>query len=371
MLKAFGEKTGKELDAGWFGLALLGWYDAHGRDLPWRAPPGGTPDPYAVWLSEIMLQQTTVKAVTPYYAKFLARWPTVEALAAAPLDDVLSAWAGLGYYARARNLHACAKAVAHDLGGAFPAAEKELIKLPGIGAYTAAAIAAIAFNQKAAVVDGNVERVLARFCAVRTPLPKAKPELKAIAKRLAPETRPGDFAQAMMDLGATLCSPRSPVCALCPLKAQCEGHALGLETILPYREAKRAKPTRSGALFFALREDGAVLLRKRPSSGLLGGMTEIPGTPWKEAANDARPDHLAQAPIEADWLPVAGVVRHTFTHFHLELSVFAARVGARAKLRASARPGDCLWVQRRDLEKQALPSVMRKVVAHALDHIKG
>jgi len=371
MLNAVGEKTGMQTDAGWFSSVLLAWYDAHRRDLPWRAPPGETPDPYAVWLSEIMLQQTTVKAVAPYYEKFLARWPHVKALAAAPLDDVLSEWAGLGYYARARNLHACAGVVANELGGVFPDTEAGLAGLPGIGIYTAAAIAAIAFDRRAAVVDGNVERVLARFSAMVTPLPGAKKQLRQIADGLTPGSRPGDFAQAMMDLGATICTPRSPACALCPLMTQCEGRAQGLEAALPYREEKRARPTRRGAAFFAMRDDGSVLLRKRPATGLLGGMAEVPGTPWTEEADITRQGQLAHAPVKGNWSAVPGLVQHTFTHFHLELSVFATTVGASAKVQPDARPEDCLWVHRLDLEKQALPSVMRKVVTHALDYMKG
>ncbi len=346
---------------------LLAWYDATHRKLPWRAPPGEMSDPYRVWLSEIMLQQTTVKAVAPYYAKFLAQWPTVEALAAADRDDVLKAWAGLGYYARARNLHACAQHVAQHHGGRFPDTEEALLTLPGVGPYTAAAIAAIAFGRRAAVVDGNVERVLARFFAVETPLPAAKKELRALADRIAPDRRPGDFAQAMMDLGATVCAPRTPSCMLCPVMAGCAGRARGLEAVLPYKVAKQEKPTRRGAAFFASRWDGAVLLRRRPDKGLLGGMVEVPGTPWIEDGACEADDALSHAPVPAAWTRVPGEVRHTFTHFHLELAVFRANVPPDAEIHGAARPESCMWVARAELRGQALPSVMRKVVAHALD----
>lgn len=345
---------------------LLAWYDTARRDLPWRAPPGAASDPYRVWLSEIMLQQTTVKAVAPYYAKFLHAWPTVEALAETDLDDVLKAWAGLGYYARARNLHACARRVASEHRGCFPGTEKELLTLPGVGAYTAAAIASIAFGQRAAVVDGNVERVLARYFSVETPLPAAKKDLKKIAEQVAPSKRPGDFAQAMMDLGATICTPRTPSCALCPVHRECAARARGLEAILPYRATKPAKPLRCGVAFLASRADGAVLLRKRVKEGLLGGMTEVPGTPWvEEPEGDA--NLLDHAPLEGPWAQLPGTVRHTFTHFHLELSVFSAAFSNGAEVLETARPEACMWVPRHALDAQALPSVMRKVVAHVLD----
>ncbi|HDO52209.1 MAG TPA: A/G-specific adenine glycosylase [Rhizobiales bacterium] len=356
-----GEKVPATLEPSWVVEAVLGWYDAARRDLPWRAPPGARGDPYRVWLSEIMLQQTTVKAVLPYYAAFLANWPSVEALGAADLEDVLKAWAGLGYYARARNLHACARTVAGSYGARFPHSEKELLTLPGIGPYTAAAIAAIAFGRRAAVVDGNVERVLARFFAVQTPLPAARKELRGYAERLAPSRRPGDFAQAMMDLGATICTPRSPACGRCPLMARCAGLRMNLHKALPARAQKKEKPTRRGAAFVALRDDGAVLLRKRPAKGLLGGMTEVPGTPWADETSDP----LCHAPVEGAWTPLAGIVRHTFTHFRLELAVYRARVGD-VELREAAGPDQCRWAPRGELDTQALPSVMRKVLAHAL-----
>ena len=262
--------------------ALLAWYDIAARALPWRQPPGTRPDPYAVWLSEIMLQQTTVKAVIPYYQKFLARWPRVGDLAAAELNEVLAAWAGLGYYSRARNLHACARAVVERHGGRFPATEAELRALPGIGAYTAAAIASIAFDRPAAPVDGNVERVVARLFAVTEPLPGAKPEIRRLAASLMPAKRPGDLTQAMMDLGASICSPRSPSCTLCPVSAHCLAFARRLTGSIPAKAPKKERPVRRGAAFVAVRRDGAVLLRRRPPKGLLGGMLEVPSTPWTE-----------------------------------------------------------------------------------------
>ena len=344
--------------------ALLAWYDRDRRILPWRAAPGVAQDPYRVWLSEIMLQQTTVKAVLPRYADFLRRWPDVGALAAAELGEVLAAWAGLGYYARARNLHACACEVVTRFDGSFPTTEAELRTLPGIGDYTAAAIASIAFGARATPIDGNIERVVARLFAVITPLPAAKAEIRTLAVELTPKERAGDFAQAMMDLGATLCSPRRPACGLCPLVSGCEAHAQGLAEILPYREEKPERPTRRGHAFVALREDGAVLLRERPLKGLLGGMLETPSSPWTEGTwHELELDH---APLRAEWREVPGLVEHTFTHFHLELAVYLAEVSAEAKLTKSAQPERCRWLHVRDLHSAALPSVMRKVLAHAL-----
>lgn len=349
----------------WVAQRLLRWYDAHARDLPWRAKPGMRAGPYRVWLSEIMLQQTTVKAVAPYYARFLARWPDIEALGAAHLDEVLKAWAGLGYYARARNLHACARIIASSHGGRFPDSEQQLLTLPGIGPYTAAAIAAIAFDRRAVVVDGNVERVLARLFAVENPLPRAKKELRAHAERLAPERRPGDFAQAMMDLGATICTARAPSCGRCPFAPRCAGLKMGLQDALPAKAYRKPKPVRRGAAFVAMRADDAILLRKRPVEGLLGGMTEVPGSPWRDNKSEADPDPLSHAPLSGAWVPVPGVVRHTFSHFHLELAVFRARVGD------VAEPERCWWTPVNELGAQALPSVMRKVVAHALENSPG
>jgi len=345
--------------------ALLDWYDRERRDLPWRAMPGVEGDPYRVWLSEIMLQQTTVKAVIPYYERFVQRWPTVEALAAASLEEVLSLWAGLGYYSRARNLHRCAQIVVARHGGRFPRTEAELLELPGIGPYTAAAIAAIAFGEPVMPVDGNVERVVARLFAVREPLPAAKPLLKELAATLRPAARAGDFAQAMMDLGATICTPKRPSCLMCPLNTHCEAHARGIEAELPARMAKGERPVRYGIAFLALREDGNVLLRQRPATGLLARMLEVPSTEWVDELPSAQ-EALRVAPVHADWWPVPGLVMHTFTHFRLELQVFRAVVPAQCSLTFWADAARCRWVPRRDLLRQPLPTVMKKVVAHAL-----
>jgi A/G-specific adenine glycosylase len=345
--------------------ALLGWYDRERRHLPWRADPGEVPDPYKVWLSEIMLQQTTVKAVLPRYGLFLRRWPNVAALARAELGEVLGAWAGLGYYARARNLHACAQAVVEDHGGKFPESEVELRKLPGVGGYTAAAIAAIAFGAQATPVDGNIERVVARLFAVTLPLPEAKAEIKALAETLSPAEGPGDFAQAMMDLGATICTPRRPACGLCPVHPECRGYAEGLAEVLPYREEKAERPVRRGAIYVAIRSDGAVLLRERPLKGLLGGMLETPSSPWGDQAPNGKAVQL-HAPVNAEWRKLPGLVEHTFTHFHLELSVYRAEVGADAALKRAALPDRCRWLTLRELSDAALPSLMRKVISHAL-----
>ena len=344
--------------------ALLAWYDRHRRRLPWRALPGQPADPYRVWLSEIMLQQTTVKAVAPYYARFLERWGDVRALAAAPLDDVLKAWAGLGYYARARNLHACAIAVVERHGGEFPANEAALRGLPGIGAYTAAAIVAIAFGLPAAPVDGNIERVIARLYAVETPLPAAKPEIARLARGLTPDKRAGDFAQAMMDLGATICSPKTPACALCPWHGACAASARGDAETLPRRTPKREGALRRGAAFVARRADGMVLLRTRSPKGLLGGMTEVPTTEWSQDFDDINAlDSAPKFPAmqRRKWRRLAGTVRHVFTHFPLELTVYATELPER-----TAAPADTRWVKISALAGEALPSLMRKVIAHAL-----
>jgi A/G-specific adenine glycosylase len=349
--------------------ALLAWYDRHRRALPWRTPSGERPDPYRVWLSEIMLQQTTVKAVAPYYARFLARWGDVHALAAAPLEEVLKSWAGLGYYARARNLHACARAVVERHGGVFPASEAALRALPGIGDYTAAAVAAIAFDLPASPVDGNIERVIARLFVVAEPLPGAKPELRRLARELTPQRRAGDFAQAMMDLGATICTPKKPACALCPWNERCSARARGEAERFPRRIPKREGALRRGAVFVARRADGYVLVRTRPARGLLGGMTEVPTSEW--SADFEESDTLGVAPRlsstrrdgkkKTSWRRVPGVVRHVFTHFPLELLVYLAEIPAGTPAPASTR-----WIGIAGLSGEALPSVMRKVVLHAL-----
>ncbi len=342
---------------------LLAWYDRHRRRLPWRALPGERPDPYRVWLSEIMLQQTTVATVGPYYERFTARWPTVADLAAAERDALLAEWAGLGYYARARNLHACARAVVERHGGAFPDSEAELLALPGIGAYTAAAIAAIAFDRPATPLDGNIERVVARLFAVTEPLPGAKKELKRLAATLTPAARPGDYAQAAMDLGATVCLPARPKCLLCPLEGLCRARALGIAERLPAKAPKPEKPIRRGVAFLARRADGRVLLRRRADKGLLGGMTEVPSSRWKPLAEGAlgEAEALAQAPLPAAWDEVPGVVRHTFTHFHLELTLWRAELPA-----ATEAPEGARWAALDGLAEEALPTVMRKVLRHGL-----
>lgn len=361
--------------------SLLAWYDANARVLPWRvAPQGGrvAPDPYAVWLSEIMLQQTTVATVGPYFRRFLALWPTVADLAAAPLDAVLAEWAGLGYYARARNLHACARAVVARHGGRFPADEAALLDLPGIGAYTAAAIAAIAFDQPAAAVDGNVERVMARYHAVTTPLPAAKPVLRALAAAAVPVDRPGDYTQALFDLGATVCVPRTPRCGDCPWAAGCRARALGIAADLPGKAAKAVKPIRRGVALWLVNPAGEVWLRRRPDSGLLGGMIEVPSSPWTPVAEGAAVAlgeaayraALAAAPLpHLRWTRLPGTVRHTFTHFHLDLTVAWARLETGREMGQETGgpdgPGG-IWRAPDALAGLALPTVMMKVVRHAL-----
>ena len=339
---------------------LLAWYDRHARVLPWRAPPGERPDPYHVWLSEVMLQQTTTATVAPYFQAFTTRWPTVHDLAAAARDEVLAAWAGLGYYARARNLHACAQAVSHDHGGAFPRTPAELQKLPGIGPYTAAAVAAIAFDVPAAPLDGNIERVLARLFDLHDPLPGAKPALRARMEQLVPESRPGDFAQAMMDLGATVCQPATPRCGACPLGDRCAGRRAGTAPDLPRKAAKAARPTRRAIAFWGLRADGRVLLRRRPPRGLLGGMLEVPSTDWVPGATWADLPGAEAAPVAARWTPLPGRVRHVFTHFALEVAVWTASLPADAEA-----PG-ALWTPLEELGSAGLPTAMHKIAAHAI-----
>jgi A/G-specific adenine glycosylase len=334
---------------------LLAWYDRHARNLPWRAKVGTAADPYRVWLSEIMLQQTTVAAVRNYYRRFITFWPSVRDLAAAPRDDVLKAWAGLGYYARARNLHACAKAVVEQHDGKFPRSEEELKTLPGIGAYTAGAIAAIAFGRKAAAVDGNVERVIARLFAIETPFPKAKPLIRSLVLAMVPADRSGDFAQALMDLGATICTPKRANCLICPLAEDCAGVKRGIADRLPLKREKPRVPVRKGVAFWVERE-GRVLLRRRPDKGLLGGMMEIPSTPWSEHLPC---DPSQFAPLDAEWKKSAARIVHTFTHFHLELDVWKARTINDGALLAD---GHYRWVPLAEVEAEALPSVMRKIV---------
>jgi len=324
--------------------ALLAWYDRHARRLPWRAEGGVTPDPYRVWLSEVMLQQTTVAAVKSYFETFTARWPNVGALAAAPEADVMSAWAGLGYYARARNLIACARAVA-AAGGQFPDTEEGLRTLPGIGRYTSAAIAAIAFGRRAVVVDANVERVTARLFAIETPLPAARSEIDRLADTITPAERAGDFAQAMMDLGATICTPRNPACGICPLSEGCAGRRTGAPETYPRKAAKAAKPVRKGTMFW-LETDDAVLLVRRPAKGLLGGMRALPTGPWQ-----AEDPGLAGAPAGVQWRDV-GTGRYVFTHFALDYRVVAGCVSSRSDA------GE--WWPIAELETAGLPTLFAR-----------
>jgi len=336
---------------------LLAWYDVHRRVLPWRAPAGKRADPYRIWLSEIMLQQTTVQAVAAYYRKFLARWPDVTALAAAKQDDVLAAWAGLGYYARARNLHAAAKIVTRDMGGQFPLTAEGLCALPGIGSYTAGAISAIAYDEKQAAMDANAERVIARLYAVTTPMPKAKPELHAHAQALVP-ARAGDFAQALMDLGSAICTPKKPSCPDCPLHADCRAVRRGIQEEVPVKAPKMTRPLKRGAAFVARDRSGAVLLVKRPDKGLLASMLQPPLGPWGEKFPSAKAA-LSQAPFPAKWKKRLGLVRHGFTHFELEMEVYVADVAKRPQTKGQ-------WIGADRLKDAALPTVMRKLIEHGI-----
>jgi A/G-specific adenine glycosylase len=343
---------------------LLAWYDRERRELPWRYAPGVAADAYRVWLSEIMLQQTTVKAVVPYFKNFTQRWPTVQALAAASRDDVLAAWAGLGYYARARNLHACAAVVANQHDGKFPTSEAELLALPGVGAYTAAAVASIGHGLKATPVDGNIERVVARLFAIEAELPVAKPALRKRAETLTPDLRAGDFAQAMMDLGATVCTPKSPSCLLCPLVDHCRARFKGIAAELPRKAAKPERPTRYGVAFVVQRSDGTVLLRTRPPKGLLGGMLEVPSTDWV-AIMPGGNTVAAARPVSSIFTMVDERVVHVFTHFRLELVVHMATVPKSTKLAPAAQPELCRWQPLTTLSDAALPSLMIKVLRTA------
>jgi A/G-specific adenine glycosylase len=377
-------------------LLLLEWYDRHRRRLPWRPLPGESADPYRVWLSEIMLQQTGVKTVAPYFLKFLARWPDVDALGRASLDEVLRMWAGLGYYSRARNLHACAMAVRRDHGGAFPDSEQRLRALPGIGPYTAAAIAAIAFGRRTMPVDGNIERVVSRLFAVEQALPQAKPLIQQLATTLLgvspardensragdekarardekaragdensrardEKARAGDIAQALMDLGSSICTPKKPACALCPLNEDCVSRARGDQESFPRKALKKTGALRRGAAFVVTRGD-ELLVRTRAEKGLLGGMTEVPTSHWLAEQDDKAA--LGQAPRLKDiarWHRKQGTVTHVFTHFPLELVVYTASIPTRARAPTGMR-----WVSIATLTDEALPNVMRKVIAHGL-----
>ncbi|WP_165406066.1 A/G-specific adenine glycosylase [Bradyrhizobium genosp. SA-3] len=341
---------------------LLAWYDRHRRRLPWRAAPGEASDPYRVWLSEIMLQQTTVKAVGPYFEKFVARWPDVTALGRASLDDVLRMWAGLGYYSRARNLHACAVAVTREHSGVFPDTEEGLRALPGIGPYTAAAIAAIAFERRTMPVDGNIERVVSRLFAVEEELPQAKPLIQQLAAMLLADSRAGDSAQALMDLGASICTPKKQACSLCPLSDDCTARAQGTQETFPRKAPKKSGTLRRGAAFVVTRGD-ELLVRSRPEKGLLGGMTEVPGSDWLAGQDDAAAKQQApELKGLSRWQRKVGAVTHIFTHFPLELIVYTAKAEARTRA-----PEGMRWVPIATLAGEALPNVMRKVIAHGLD----
>ncbi len=351
-----------------FSAALLDWYDRHARSLPWRIAPsqskaGTLPDPYHVWLSEVMLQQTQVATVRDYYLKFLSLWPTIDALAKAENEAVMKAWAGLGYYSRARNLKKCAETIFHEYSGRFPDQYEALKKLPGIGDYTAAAISAIAFRKPVAVVDGNIERVITRQYRINRPVPQSKTEIRDIVSSLLPTERPGDFAQAMMDLGATLCSPKNPACNLCPVNSTCEGFASGDAERFPVKIAKAVKPTRKGAAFVIQNGEGEVFLRKRIESGLLGGMSEIPGTGWTARIDGETGSSCL--PFSGEWRR-SGIARHTFTHFHLELEVWQIIICSNEKT------DDGWWSPVANLRSEALPTVMKKAISVALpDAFKG
>ncbi len=332
---------------------LLAWYDVHARVMPWRVGPaeraaGALPDPYGVWLSEVMLQQTTVAAVRDYWRKFMALWPTVADLAAAEDADVMAAWAGLGYYARARNLLKCARTVVADHGGVFPTDRATLLTLPGIGPYTASAVAAIAFDAPETVLDGNVERVMSRLYDLHDPLPGSKPQLMTLAEGLTPKTRPGDYAQAVMDLGATICTPNNPACGICPLRDDCAARIAGTAAEIPKKTPKKKTPTRTGIAYVARRADGAWLLETRPERGLLGGMLGWPGSDWSDAPVEA-------PPLNADWVELDATARHTFTHFHLELTIMTATVGS------DAAPNRGTFIDNQQFSPSSLPTVMRKV----------
>jgi A/G-specific adenine glycosylase len=350
-VESYVQKTGDIAEA------LLGWYDAYARTLPWRVLPGGPkPDPYRVWLSEIMLQQTTVAAVIPYFERFTARWPNVAALAACDDAQLMAAWAGLGYYARARNLLACARAVMNDYRGMFPTTEAELLKLPGVGAYTAAAIAAIAFDERAVVVDANVERVVARLFAIETPLPEARLAIRAACDAITPAKRSGDFAQAMMDLGATICTARKAACLTCPLTQYCKGHASGIAESLPIKPAKAAKPNRTGTAYW-IEHDGHVWLVKRPGKGMLAGMRALPDDGWA-----ARCDGDSQAPVAAEWRILNEPIAHVFTHFSLTLSVALTALPVEPD---ALKNGE--WWPVKSLDSAGLPTVFAKAAQRAMN----
>lgn len=364
----------KNLNSARLSANLLAWYDAHARNLPWRVPPvetkrGARADAYCIWLSEIMLQQTTVQAVKPYFAKFMQKWPNLAALNAAPLEEILKAWAGLGYYSRARNLKACAAVLTAEHNGRFPRTAAQLRELPGIGAYTSAAIAAIAYDEPCAVVDANIERVTARLFCLETPLPQAKAEIHRLCQSITPAKRAGDFAQAMMDLGATLCAVKRPNCLLCPLTDFCAGRAAGIAETLPRKAPKTEREKRRGAAFIAVSDKGAVYLQKRPERGLLGGMSEVPNYFAKGETAAAEAADLRRVPFAADWRYM-GDITHIFTHFHLTLAVYKAEnIAEDAPHLQAEETAAGFWVKAEDLAGEALPTVMKKAVSAALPDI--
>lgn len=336
---------------------LIHWYDKFGRDLPWRRLPGGTPDVYRVWLSEIMLQQTMVRTVRPYYDLFLQRWPTVEALAEANIDEILTAWSGLGYYARARNLHKCAQMIV-ERGNGFPRTVDEWLVLPGIGPYTAAAIAAIAFNQPVMAVDGNVERVIARLYGIEKPLPSARSEIFERGSRLIPASRPGDFLQALMDLGATICTPKKTECHSCPWSDECKALRIGKVQELPRKTPRQRKSLRYALAFWITDNEGHVFLRRRSETGLLGGMMEIPSTPWTDKPWTLE-EAIRQAPVAMKWTQIPGMVQHKFSHFDIEFGILTAHS---KRARPKVEGGE--WYRVSELSQHPLPTLMRKIVRH-------
>ncbi len=351
----------KPKEIGKIRAAVLAWYDAERRDLPWRSAPGRDADPYAVWMSEIMLQQTTVATVKAYFEAFMAKWPVVDDLASADLDDVLVAWQGLGYYARARNLHKCARTVVDAHAGAFPDTVDALLKLPGVGPYTASAIAAIAFNRPTVPVDGNIERVVSRLFNILTPLPRAKTEIQASASLFADAKRPGDFAQAVMDIGATICTPKNPKCMLCPVQDYCDGRKMGDPSVLPVKAPKKVRPERRAAMFWLENADGAVLLRRRAENGLLGGMMEFPSSDWREGEWPDTEERERAEPISTDWTCLPDEAVHVFTHFKFRMQVF---IGKSERIENT----DGIWVQPAEFPNHALPTVMKKVVRHVVSN---
>lgn len=336
-------------------LSLLNWYDRNKRDFPWRSHFGDKPDVYNIWLSEIMLQQTRTVTVCSYYEDFLNQWPTIQELATATQHDVLKAWAGLGYYTRARNLHACAKIVAQKYGGIFPKTEEELMALPGIGLYTANAIMAIGYNQPSTVVDGNVRRVISRLYRIDVPLPANSPKIRALAASLTSLRRPGDYAQAIMDLGATICKPRKPNCQKCPWKNICKAWSDGNPENYPKRKLKGKNRRRYGIIYWIERSDGAIVLRKRPEKGMLAGMIEIPNTEWQDRKLSER-SVRTQSPLPISWEPIVGQITHSFSHFDLELEIISAK--------SEIKPEGTFWCSRKNLRSEAFPRLMVKVVEH-------